>query len=163
MLLWHLEKFIYEWIITFKANMPNKEDPLSARSFAAGTSADTFVMNNPYKPMPNINITVPARYTSGLRRIQHLIRQDTEYWYIWKYRFWDNLVCTCNVLRRSQEPVWFHLNFTFPTFSGRIDFLVSCENGIMLGLYIYYIFLRRQYMYANESVLVLWCLLIGIA
>lgn len=50
---------------TFRANMPNKDEPLSARSMAGGTPGGTFEMNNPYKPMANISITVPARYTSG--------------------------------------------------------------------------------------------------
>jgi hypothetical protein len=47
--------------ITLRANIPNKEDPLRARSTLEGTSGDTLLINNPYKPIPNINMTVPAR------------------------------------------------------------------------------------------------------
>lgn len=53
--------------ITFKANIPNKEDPLRARSSEGWESTGTLLINNPYKPIPKINITVPARYTSALR------------------------------------------------------------------------------------------------
>ena len=46
---------------TSSANIPNKEDPLSARSTLGGIPGGTLLINNPYKPIPNINITVPAR------------------------------------------------------------------------------------------------------
>lgn len=62
--------------ITFKANIPNKEDPLRARSIVGGTSGGTFEINNPYKPMPNINMTVPARYTSESMRNRTLINRS---------------------------------------------------------------------------------------
>lgn len=47
--------------VTFKENIPNKEDPLRERSMLGGKVGGTLLMNKPYKPMPNINITVPAR------------------------------------------------------------------------------------------------------
>jgi hypothetical protein len=53
--------FLQVYMPTFKANIPNKDEPFRARSSLAGASGGILQMNNPYKPMPNISITVPAR------------------------------------------------------------------------------------------------------
>lgn len=44
--------------------MPNNEEPFRARSNTGGTPGGTLLINNPYSPIPKINMTVPARYTS---------------------------------------------------------------------------------------------------
>lgn len=56
-------------VTTFRENIPNKEDPLRARSTPAGTPGGVLLINSPYKPIPNINMTVPARYTSAEEKI----------------------------------------------------------------------------------------------
>jgi hypothetical protein len=52
---------IVGYMITFKANIPKRWDPLRAQSTEVDTSEGVLLMNNPYKPIPKINITVPAR------------------------------------------------------------------------------------------------------
>lgn len=47
--------------LTLKANIPNKEEPFRARSSAGAILSDALLMNNPYKPIPNMSMTVPAR------------------------------------------------------------------------------------------------------
>lgn len=47
--------------VTFIANIPNNEEFLRARSTFGDTSGGTLLINNPYKPIPKINMTVPAR------------------------------------------------------------------------------------------------------
>jgi hypothetical protein len=44
--------------------MPNNEEPFRALSSTGGTPGGTLLINNPYNPIPKINMTVPARYTS---------------------------------------------------------------------------------------------------
>lgn len=53
--------WVFWMSFTFKANIPNREEPLRARSMAGGRSGGTLLMNSPYKPIPNISITVPAK------------------------------------------------------------------------------------------------------
>jgi hypothetical protein len=52
---------ILGFAVTFKANIPKSDDPLRARSTEGDTSEGVLLMNNPYKPIPKINMTVPAR------------------------------------------------------------------------------------------------------